>query len=71
MEDSKLQCLYWNMHGITSKILGEKNKDPHFLKIIQGYDVVALSELHTNVNISIPGFHLKKTKISTQKSQRT
>ena len=54
------------MHGISSKILGEKNKDPHFIKIIQGYDVVALSELHTQINISIPGFHLKKQKFRTK-----
>ena len=66
MEESQLRCLYWNMHGITSKILGEKNKDPHFIKIIQGYDVVALSELHTQNNISIPGFHLKKQKFRTK-----
>ena len=55
------------MHGISSKILGEKNNDPHFISIVQGYDVVALSELHTKVNISIPGFHLKKQKFRPKK----
>ena len=50
------------MHGISSKILGDKSKDPHFLNIISDFDVVALSELHTKTNISIPGFHLKKQK---------
>ena len=59
------------MHGISSKILGEKNNDPHFISIVQGYDVVALSELHTKVNISIPGFHLKKQKFRPKKTQRT
>ena len=51
MQKSELKCLYWNIHGIYSKILGEKNKDPHFLSIIQGFDVIAISELHTKVNI--------------------
>ena len=59
---TKLRCLYWNMHGISSQIIGEKNQDPHFLSIIKDFDVVALSELHTKSNISIPGFHLKKQK---------
>ena len=62
LEKSKLRCLYWNIHGISSKILGDKNKDPHFLSIIKDYDVLAISELHTKVNITIPGFHLKKQK---------
>ena len=62
MQKSELKCLYWNIHGIYSKILGEKNKDPHFLSIIQGFDVIAISELHTKVNIAIPGFLLKKQK---------
>ena len=61
-EKSRLRCLYWNVHGISSQIIGEKSKDPHFLNIIKDFDVVALSELHTKTNISIPGFHLKKQK---------
>ena len=44
---SQLKCLYWNLHGIYSKILGEKNNDPDFLKIISSYDVIGISELHT------------------------
>ena len=27
-----LKCIYWNIHGITSKMLGDKPKDPEFLK---------------------------------------
>ena len=67
MEKSVLKCLYWNIHGITSQILGDKNNDPHFIKIIQGYDILAISELHTKVNLSIPGFHLKKQKFRVKK----
>ena len=51
-----LKCLYWNMHGITSRITGDKSKDPKFLSIISKYDILCLSELHTQKEISIPGF---------------
>ena len=67
MEKSILKCLYWNIHGISSQIIGEKNNDPHFVTIIQDYDIIAISELHTKVSISIPGFHLKKQKFRPKK----
>ena len=47
--------------------MGEKNKDPRFLEIIKGFDVIAISELHTKSNIQIPGFHLKKQKFRPKK----
>ena len=62
MNQNELRCLYWNIHGISSQIMGDKNKDPHFLSIIKDFDVVAISEMHTKVNVQIPGFHLKKQK---------
>ena len=67
MQKSELKCLYWNIHGISSQILGEKKKDPRFLEIIKGFDVIAISELHTKSNIQIPGFHLKKQKFRPKK----
>ena len=67
LEKRHLKCLFWNMHGINSKILGEKNNDPTFLKIISSYDVLGLSELHTKKIISIPGFYLKKQKFRDEK----
>ena len=51
------------MHGISSKILGDITKDPEFLWIISEWDILALSELHTDKPISIPGFCGKKQKI--------
>ena len=67
MEISALRCLYWNIHGISSRILGEKNEDPEFLRIIASFDVICISELHTNKTISIPGFYLKKQKFRAKK----
>ena len=61
-----LKCLYWNIHGISSQILGDKSKNPHFLSIIKDFDVIAISELHTKINIQIPGFHLKKQKFRSK-----
>ena len=58
-----LKCMYWNIHGISSKILGDKTSDPEFLKIIEDIDIISLSELHTDKPISIPGFSVKKQKI--------
>ena len=57
-----IKILYWNIHGISSRVTGDKNSDPNFLKVISDYDVVCLSELHTNKTISIPGYSLKKQK---------
>ena len=60
---NQLKCMYWNIHGITSKILGNKTKDPEFIKTISEWDIIGLSELHTDKPISIPGFSLIKQKI--------
>ena len=58
-----LKCIYWNIHGITSKILGDKTEDPEFLKTISECDIIGLSELHTDKPISIPGFSVIKQRI--------
>ena len=57
-----LKCLYWNIHGISSRVIGDKNKDTTFLDITCKFDVICLSELHTDKDISIPGFTVKKQK---------
>ena len=59
---TKFKCIYWNIHGISSKVFGDKTKDPKLLEIVSDYDIVCFSELHTDKNISIPGFKLKKQK---------
>lgn len=62
MTKQLLRILYWNIHGISSKSSGEKNKDPEFLKIANLFDITCLSELHTDKTVSIPGFVTKKQK---------
>ena len=58
-----IKCMYWNMHGVKSKIVGNKLANQDFLDIISQYDVIGLGELHTEEEIAIPGFHLvKQTK---------
>ena len=47
----QIKVLYWNIHGISSKVTGEKHKDPRLTGIIAGYDVVCLSELHSDKKI--------------------
>ena len=69
MEKDKLRCLYWNIHGIYSQILGDKNNNHEFLQIISGYDVICISELHTKNYISIPGFRPMKQKFRTKNNK--
>ena len=62
MTKQYIKILYWNVHGINSSATGEKNKDPQLLSTISQFDIVCLSELHTNKAISLPGFICKKQK---------
>ena len=57
-----LKLLYWNIHGINSSVTGEKNKDLQLLSTISEFDIVCISELHTNKVVSLPGFICKKQK---------
>lgn len=67
MTRQHIKVLYWNIHGIYSRVIGEKNKDPDLLNILSQFDIVCISELHTDKNISIPGFMPKKQKFRTKK----
>ena len=69
MEKSILKCLYWNIHGVSSQLIGEKNNDSHFVNIVQDYGIIAISELHTRVSISIPGFYLKKQNLDQKNTE--
>ena len=63
---SQIKCLkicYWNIHGWTSKIIGNKLLDSEFLEKICNCDIVALSELHCDKELSLPGFVNIKQKI--------
>ena len=62
-----LKCMFWNIHGIHSKTLGNKTSNPDFLNIIQDYDIIGLGELHTETYLNIPGFTVKKQKIRPKK----
>ena len=62
MSLKNLKIMYWNIHGLSSKIIGNKNNDPHFLETIGKADIVCLSELHTDKHIAIPGYKVMKQK---------
>ena len=59
--------LYWNIHGISSKTLGDKTNDAKFRETLSEFDVIGISELHTNNYISIPGFHRISQKFRVKK----
>ena len=62
MTNQPLKIIYWNIHGINSRSIGVKSKNPEFLKIVSHYDIVCLSELHSDKAVSLPGFVTKKQK---------
>ena len=60
---NSLNSCYWNIHGWTSKEIGSKLTDLEFLDKISKCDIVALSELHCDKEVSLPGFISVKQKI--------
>ena len=64
-----LKSCYWNIHGWTSKVIGNKLTNSDFLSNINECDLVCLSEIHCEKEVSIPGFISLKQKIR-EKSHR-
>ena len=58
-----IRCSYWNINGHKSKVIGNKLNDPQFLKVVSDSDILSLAELHTENDISVPGFRILKQKI--------
>ena len=46
----------WNIHGISSNVLGDKSKNKDFLDHINNIDFIFLTETWCHTNIDIPGF---------------
>ena len=67
---SDLKCTYWNIHGVSSKSLGDKTKNTDFLKVVQNTDILCLSELHTSKSISVEGFSTKVQKFREKNSSK-
>ena len=57
-----IRCMYWNIHGVKSKIVENKLLNQDFLDVVSQYDIIGLGELHTQEDIDIPGYHLIKQK---------
>ena len=64
---ASLSCGYWNIHGHSSQLVGDKLSDPEFLHMLKNVDIVGLGELHAGTEVSIPGFVSKKQKIRGKK----
>ena len=54
---------FWNIHGQVTKPVGDKFTDIEFLNICKNFDILGITELHTNEKPSIKGFKLIKDKI--------
>ena len=61
-----ISMCYWNIHGWSSKIIGDKLCDDEFLAKFSNCDIVVLTELHSEKRISLPGFLNIKQKIRTK-----
>lgn len=57
-----LRITHWNIGGINSDNYGNKFEDPDFLKLINGEDIIAITETHIgeNYKLSIPGYVVKR-----------
>ena len=64
-----LKIAYWNIHGVKSKVIEDKLSDREFLNKISKSDILGLAELHTDEEISIPGFKLIKQKFRTNQQR--
>ena len=62
-----VKCMFWNIHGIKSRVVENKLENKEFMDLISQYDIIGLGELHTQEEIAIPGFHLVKQKFRKKK----
>ena len=46
----------WNIHGLASKVLGDKTKNKDFVDSANKKDFVFLNETWSNTEINVPGF---------------
>ena len=64
-----LRITHWNIEGVVSNTYGNKLEDNDFLKLIEGEDIIALTETHIGEDtvLSIPGYVVKTQKRSKSK----
>ncbi len=57
-----LRITHWNIGGIISDNYGNKFEDPDFLKLINGEDIIAITETHIGEHdkLSVPGYVVKR-----------
>lgn len=56
-----LRIFHWNMGGVLSNTCGNKLEDDGFLQLVEGADIIALTETHVgeDTRLSIPGYVVK------------
>ena len=63
-----LRITHWNIGGIISDVHGNKLEDSEFLKLIDGEDIIALTETHVGENCASLVGKLLNVILSTQRS---
>ena len=61
--NSSFKMCYWNIHGWSSNLIGNKLVDSEFLEKVSNCDIVVLAELHCDKELSLPGYVSIKQKI--------
>ena len=56
-----LKIMHYNIEGVLSETHGSKLNDEDFIAVVQGHDIVALTETHAGYddNLEIPGYVVK------------
>ena len=57
----KLSFFAWNINGVSSKSLGDKLRDTDFLRMINSFDFIILSETWKRITVDVDGFAMVTT----------
>ena len=57
----KLSFFAWNINGVSSKSLGDKLRNTDFLRMINSFDFIILSETWKRITVDVDGFTMVTT----------
>lgn len=57
----KLSFFAWNINGVSSNSLGDKLRNTDFLRMIDSFDFIILSETWKRISVDVDGFTMVTT----------
>ena len=67
---SDISIATWNINGLFHKVIGDKSKNPDFIRSIKSNDIIFLTETWSQTNLNIPGYKTI-TSVKTQNYRGT